>query len=302
MNSFFCADLSRIYVAKKTLGRKMNNVCRIFTKFVSKYAFVMKNFLLAIIFLLSVVSCGSQTKKKNSVQAPVEPVLYGYNIKAVYPHLRSSYTQGLQFVDGELWEGTGEWGESKLQKVDLQSGKAEVLAHLPKSEFGEGITVLGDKVYQLTWTNNTVHIYDLRGKHLQDVRYPGEGWGLTSDGEKLYMSDGTERIFRIDPETFKREATLVVTMRGEAVQYLNELEWIDGKIWANVYTTDYVVIINPTTGVVEGLVNFQGLLPREDENRDTDVFNGIAYDEATGRIFVTGKRWPKLFEVEIVKE
>ena len=262
----------------------------------------MKNFLLAIIFLLSVVSCGSQTKKKSSVQAPVEPVLYGYNIKAVYPHLRSSYTQGLQFVDGELWEGTGEWGESKLQKVDLQSGKAEVLAHLPKSEFGEGITVLGDKVYQLTWTNNTVHIYDLQGKHLQDVRYPGEGWGLTSDGTKLYMSDGTERIFRIDPETFKREATLVVTMRGEAVQYLNELEWIDGKIWANVYTTDYVVIINPATGVVEGLVNFQGLLPREDENGDTDVFNGIAYDEATGRIFVTGKRWPKLFEVEIVKQ
>ena len=116
------------------------------------------------------------------------------------------------------------------------------------------------------------------------------------------MSDGTERIFRIDPETFKREATLVVTMRGEAVQYLNELEWIDGKIWANVYTTDYVVIINPATGDVEGLVNFQGLLPREDENGDTDVFNGIAYDEATGRIFVTGKRWPKLFEVEIVKQ
>lgn len=264
--------------------------------------FVMKNFLLAIIFLLTVVSCGSQTKRKSSVQVPVEPVRYGYNIKAVYPHLRSSYTQGLQFVDGELWEGTGEWGESQLQKVDLESGKAEVLVRLPKSEFGEGITVLGDKVYQLTWTNNTVHIYNRGGEKLKDLRYPGEGWGLTSDGEKLYMSDGTERIFRIDPETFKREATLVVTMRGEAVQYLNELEWIDGKIWANVYTTDYVVIINPATGVVEGMVNFQGLLPREDENRDTDVFNGIAYDEATGRIFVTGKRWPKLFEVEIVKQ
>ncbi len=262
----------------------------------------MKNILLAVIFLVSVVGCGSQTKKKSVVQTPVEPVQYGYRVKAEYPHLRSSYTQGLQFVDGELWEGTGEWGESVLQKVDLQSGKADVLARLLKSEFGEGITVLGDTVYQLTWTNNTVHIYNRKGEWQKDVRYPGEGWGLTSDGKSLYMSDGTERIFRVNPATFKREATLVVTMRGEAVQYLNELEWIDGKIWANVYTTDYILIINPESGVVEGVVDFSGLLPDKEQRRDTDVFNGIAYDEATGRIFVTGKRWPKLFEVEIVKE
>lgn len=261
----------------------------------------MKNFLLAIIFLASVVGCGSQPKK-SVVAPPAEPVRYGYNIKAEYPHLRSSYTQGLQFVGGEMWEGTGEWGESVLQKIDLQSGKAEVLARLPKSEFGEGITILGDKIYQLTWTNNTAHVYDLQGRRLKDIRYHGEGWGLTSDGEKLYMSDGTERIFRINPETFQREATIVVTMRGEAVQYLNELEWIDGKIWANVYTTNHVVIINPTTGVVEGLINFEGLLSSADTRVDTDVFNGIAYDAATGRIFVTGKRWPKLFEVEIVKQ
>ncbi len=262
----------------------------------------MKNILLAIIFLVSVASCGSQTKKKSAVQTPVEPVQYGYRVKAEYPHLRSSYTQGLQFIDGELWEGTGEWGESVLQKVDLQSGKADVLARLPKSEFGEGITVLGDTVYQLTWTNNTVHIYNRKGEWLKDVRYPGEGWGLTSDGKSLYMSDGTERIFRVNPTTFQREATIVVTMRGEAVQYLNELEWIDGKIWANVYTTDYIVIIEPSTGIVEGVVDFSGLLSDKEQRRDTDVFNGIAYDEATGRIFVTGKRWPKLFEVEIVKE
>ena len=262
----------------------------------------MKNFLLATILLALVAGCGSQPKKSSSVNSIAEPVRYGYNIKAVYPHLRSSYTQGLQFVDGQLWEGTGEWGESQLLKVDLQSGKAEVLARLPKSEFGEGITVLGDKVYQLTWTNNTVHIYDFKGKPLKDIRYPGEGWGLTSDGEKLYMSDGSERIFRINPETFEREATIVVTNCGEAVEYLNELEWIDGKIWANVYTTDYVVIINPTTGIVEGIINFKGLLQKDDMRANTDVFNGIAYDSVSKRIFVTGKRWPKLFEVEIVKE
>jgi glutamine cyclotransferase len=115
------------------------------------------------------------------------------------------------------------------------------------------------------------------------------------------MSDGTERIFRVNPATFKREATIVVTMRGEAVNFLNELEWIDGKIWANVYTTNYVVIIEPTTGVVEGVVDFEGLLSRQEIEQDTDVFNGIAYDKSTGRIFVTGKRWPTLFEVEIVK-
>lgn len=264
--------------------------------------FAMKNFLLLFILLSSAIGCGSQINKKNVIATPVEPVRYGYNVKAEYPHQRSSYTQGLQFVDGQMWEGTGEWGESQLQRVDLESGKVEVLARLPKSEFGEGITVLGDKVYQLTWTNNTVHIYNRQGEKLRDVRYPGEGWGLTSDGTSLYMSDGTERIFRINPETFKREATLVVTMRGEAVQYLNELEWIDGKIWANIYTSDYVVIINPESGVVEGLVDFRGLLSDKEQRRDTDVFNGIAYDEATGRIFVTGKRWPKLFEVEIVKQ
>lgn len=263
--------------------------------------FVMKNILLTFILLSLAVGCGSQPKKKSATMLPVEPTQYGYRIKATYPHLRSSYTQGLQFVDGELWEGTGEWGESVLQKVDLESGRADVLARLPKSEFGEGITILGDTVYQLTWTNNTVHIYNRKGEKLQDVRYPGEGWGLTSDGKSLYMSDGTERIFRVNPATFKREATIVVTMRGEAVNFLNELEWIDGKIWANVYTTNYVVIIEPTTGVVEGVVDFDGLLSRQEIEQDTDVFNGIAYDKSTGRIFVTGKRWPTLFEVEIVK-
>ena len=261
----------------------------------------MKNFLLTLILSAAVAACGSQTNNKTLTPKVVEPIEYGYKVKAVYPHLTSSYTQGLQFVDGELWEGTGEWGSSVLQKVDLQSGKAEVLARLPKSEFGEGITVLGDRVYQLTWTNNTAHIYDRSGKHIEDVRYLGEGWGITTDGEKLYMSNGTEKIYRIDPNGFKREATIVVTLRGEPVEFLNELEWIDGKIWANVYTSDYVIIIDPKTGVVEGVIDFRGLLAKEDFKEDTDVFNGIAYDAENKRIFVTGKLWNKLFEVEIIK-
>lgn len=261
----------------------------------------MKRLLFAIFLSIFAMACSSQPKRTTAVPQIVEPVKYTYNIKAVYPHDTNSYTQGLQFVDGVLWEGTGEWGKSALQKVDLKSGRAEVLATLPKSEFGEGITVLGNKVYQLTWTNNKVHVYDLQGNHLKDMRYVGEGWGLTSDGESLYMSNGTTDIYKMNPETFKREGKITVTMRGEAVNFINELEWIDGKIWANVYTTDYVVIINPQTGIVEGLIDFTGLLKPEDVTERTDVLNGIAYDAEGKRIFVTGKLWNKLFEIEINK-
>lgn len=261
----------------------------------------MKRLLFAIFLSIFAMACSSQPKRTTAVPQIVEPVKYTYNIKAVYPHDTNSYTQGLQFVDGVLWEGTGEWGKSALQKVDLKSGRAEVLATLPKSEFGEGITVLGDKVYQLTWTNNKVHVYDLQGNHLKDMRYVGEGWGLTTDGESLYMSNGTTDIYKMNPETFKREGKITVTMRGEAVNFINELEWIDGKIWANVYTTDYVVIINPQTGIVEGLIDFTGLLKPEDVTERTDVLNGIAYDAEGKRIFVTGKLWNKLFEIEINK-
>ncbi|MBR5484474.1 MAG: glutaminyl-peptide cyclotransferase [Alistipes sp.] len=261
----------------------------------------MKRLLCVILLSIFVMACSSQPKRTTSLPQIVEPVKYTYSVKAVYPHDTNSYTQGLQFIDGVLWEGTGEWGKSVLQKVDLHSGKAEVLASLPKSEFGEGITVLGDKVYQLTWTNNKVHVYDLQGNHLKDMRYVGEGWGLTSDGESLYMSNGTTDIYKVNPETFKREGKITVTLRGEAVNFINELEWIDGKIWANVYTTDYVVIINPQTGIVEGMIDFTGLLKEEDMTERTDVLNGIAYDAEGKRIFVTGKLWNKLFEVEINK-
>ena len=237
----------------------------------------MKSFMAALVAAAVVVACASRSNSANNGPrrtAVVEPVRYGYNVKAVYQHLKSSYKQGLQFADGVLWEGTGEWGESVLQRVDLESGKAEVLVRLPRNEFGEGITVLGDKIYQLTWTNNTVHIYDLNGKLLKNVRYPGEGWGLTSDGERLYMSNGSSQIYRVAPDSFKREGSFTVTLRGEPVQYINELEWIDGRIWANVYTTDYVIIINPESGAVEGVVDFSGLLKSEDMDTDTDAVLG----------------------------
>ena len=262
----------------------------------------MKRFFMALALVAAVVACGSQPKKSASVPQVVQPVEYSYVIKNVYPHSSKSYTQGLQFVDGIMWEGTGEYGRSEINTYALGDEKPQTRISLPRSEFGEGITLLGGKLYQLTWGSHVCHVYDVAtGKKLRDFRYAGEGWGLTSDGEKLFMSNGSANIYKLNPETFSREATITVTLRGEPIRFINELEWIDGKIWANVYTTDRVLIIDPKTGVVEGMIDFTGLLKEEDVSDNTDVFNGIAYDAETKRIFVTGKNWNKLFEVEIVK-
>lgn len=263
----------------------------------------MKRILTILLSFLTFTSCGGNASRtpRHTISVPAVKQ-YGYTVKAEHPHLETSYTQGLQYVDGVMWEGTGQSGESVLQQIDLATGKARVVARLPRSEFGEGITLLGDKIYQLTWQSNTAHVYDLTGKKLREFRYPGEGWGLTTDGQKLYMSDGSANIYTVDPATFKREKQTTVTAEGRPVHYLNELEWIEGKIWANVYTTDQVVIFDPATGVVEGIVDLRGILPQADYTPQTDVLNGIAYDAASKRIFVTGKNWPKLFEIEITEK
>lgn len=262
----------------------------------------MKRIVTILIAFATLVSCGGVRKKSATPQA-VEPLFYTYEVVAEYPHLRTSYTQGLQFVDGEMWEGTGEYGRSQLLRTDLATGKVLQNKKLSKEEFGEGITVLGDKIYQLTWLNGKLHTYDKATlRHLATHTYKGEGWGLTTDGEKLYMSDGTNYIRVLNPETLAQERRFGVTLRGESLQYLNELEWIDGKIWANVYTTDHIVIINPENGVVEGIINLSGILPEKERDYKTDVLNGIAYDKATKRIFVTGKNWSKLFEIRVIAQ
>ena len=262
----------------------------------------MKRIVTILIAFAVLVSCGG-VRKKSATPQVVEPLFYSYEVVAEYPHLRTSYTQGLQFVDGELWEGTGEYGRSQLLRTDLATGKALQSQANPKNEFGEGITVLGDKIYQLTWLNGKMHTYDKATlRHLATHTYKGEGWGLTTDGEKLYMSDGTNYIRVLNPETLAQERRLGVTLRGESLQYLNELEWIDGKIWANVYTTDHIVIINPENGVVEGVINLSDILPEKERDSRTDVLNGIAYDATTKRIFVTGKNWSKLFEIRVIAQ
>ena len=262
----------------------------------------MKRIVTILIAFAVLVSCGG-VRKKSATPQVVEPLFYSYEVVAEYPHLRTSYTQGLQFVDGELWEGTGEYGRSQLLRTDLATGKALQSQANPKNEFGEGITVWGDKIYQLTWLNGKMHTYDKATlRHLATHTYKGEGWGLTTDGEKLYMSDGTNYIRVLNPETLAQERRLGVTLRGESLQYLNELEWIDGKIWANVYTTDHIVIINPENGVVEGVINLSDILPEKERDSRTDVLNGIAYDATTKRIFVTGKNWSKLFEIRVIAQ
>lgn len=264
----------------------------------------MKRLVVASLLCIVLIACGRRTQQSSAAKSLVaEPRYYGYTVVKSYPHSTQSYTQGLQFVGGRMLEGTGRNGHSVLSETDLESGRTREIARLKPSEFGEGITRLGDEIFQLTWTSNTVHVYDARtGRELRTARYPGEGWGLTTDGEKLYMSNGSSTIYRIDPATFRREGSVSVTCKGEPVELLNELEWIDGRIWANIYTSDWIAIIDPATGVVEGLVDLHGLLPEEERTPETDVLNGIACDAETGRIFVTGKNWSRLFEIEIFEK
>jgi len=226
---------------------------------------------------------------------------YKIEVVKAYPHDTGSYTQGLFWHDGSLYESTGLNGKSTFRKVDLQSGQALTKLPFNKKYFVEGSVILGDKLYILTWTNKVIFIYDANTlEYRSTYSYPREGWGLTTDGKSLISSDGSSRIYFLTPE-LKFERSINVTLNGRAVRYLNELEWIDGRIWANVYTTDTIVIINPDTGIVEATVDCEGLLPERLRTYDTDVLNGIAVD-SEGRIFLTGKNWPELYEVKLVGE
>lgn len=229
-----------------------------------------------------------------------QPTLYTYKIKGVYPHDESSYTQGLYWHDDHLWEGTGQYGQSALKKVELTTGKAVKEVKLERSYFGEGIVLFDGEIFQMTWMDGKVFVYDAATmRRKRTIDYEGEMWGLTTDGERLYMSDGSHEIHIVNPETFRKERSIPVANGRRSLHEINELEWIDGRIWANVYMSDAIVIIDPATGAVEGIVDMQGLLTDADRTPRTDVLNGIAYDPEGGRIFVTGKCWNKLFEIEI---
>ncbi len=268
-------------------------------------------FAIAIVATLLIIGCGNTNAKKGNA-TPATTVaraerkmviakLYDYNIVAEYPHSTHSYTQGLQYVDGVMWEGTGREGRSHLQRLDLSTGAVDVVATLPADEFGEGITHYKGGIYQLTWENHKAYHYDGKGNLIKSIPYRGEGWGITTDGEALYMSDGTSTIRQVNPETFATEKSICVTLNGEPLHMLNELEWVDGHIWANVYLTDAIIEIDPATGVVVGIVDLTLLRDRLYKNPEAEAFNGIAYNATMGNFYVTGKDWNRLFEIEIIR-
>jgi glutamine cyclotransferase len=229
-----------------------------------------------------------------------QPKIYDYHVIESYPHDPDAFTQGLQYVDGVLYEGTGLHGRSSLRRVDLATGAVEQQIDLDDQYFGEGIVVIDDRIYQLTWQSHVAFLYDRESfELLDDFSYPTEGWGLTYDGEELIMSDGSSTLFRRDPETFEELERIEVSDRGDSINMLNELEHIEGEVWANIWQTDQIAIIDPEDGDVRAWVDLSGLLPDE-ESANADVLNGIAYDEENERIFVTGKLWPTLFEIELV--
>ena len=233
---------------------------------------------------------------------PPTPREYSYTVVARYPHDPDAFTEGLVDDGGVLYEGTGLVGKSSLRKVDLKTGKVEQSVPLPAPFFGEGITACGDRIFQLTWQSKAGFIYDKSTfKPLGRFTYDTEGWGLTEDGKNLIMSDGTRTLYYLDPDTLSVVGRIEVTGGPEAVgvMKINELEYVKGEIYANVWPTDFIVRIDPESGAVTGWVNLGGILGNEQSNK-VDVLNGIAYDTKNDRLFVTGKLWPSLFEIRLV--
>ena len=223
---------------------------------------------------------------------------YTYTVVNVYPHDKTAFTQGLIFEDGVLYEGTGRYGQSTLRRVELETGNVTQLYSLPDQFFGEGITIFDDKIIQLTWKSGKGFVYDKSSFDLlQEFTYSTDGWGITHDGSRLIMSDGTATLYFLDPETFQIIGQVEV-YDEEPVTMLNELEYIHGMVYANIWLDEKIAIINPQTGQVTGWIDLEGL--KEAENQNADVLNGIAYDAEADRLFVTGKLWSKLYEIELV--
>jgi len=259
--------------------------------------------------LKAIVTYDGKTKKLNNTilfLAQEEPKVYSYKVINTYPHDRGAYTQGLEFHDGFLYESTGRKGQSSLRKVELKTGKVVKQIAVPPAFFAEGMTIYKDKIYQLTWQSKKGFVYNLDDfKQLKtfDYEQSKEGWGLTHDGTKLIKTDGTEKVWFLDPETLKEIGFIEAYTNKQRVKDLNELEYIEGKIYANVWQKNIILILNHNNGAIEGIIDLSDL---EEEVRKSqslepndDVLNGIAYDEKTKRLFVTGKHWGKLFEIEI---
>jgi glutaminyl-peptide cyclotransferase len=248
----------------------------------------------------SLIACSLSASSAAQAAIPV----YGFVVKNTYPHDPQAFTQGLFFKDGHLYETTGLQGRSTLRKVDLVSGKVLQKKDLANEFFGEGSASIGNEIVGLTWTSHVGFVYDQKTFALKRrFNYQGEGWGLASDANQLYMSDGSNAIRVLDPRTFEEKRRIQVTADGKPIDRLNELEIVDGQIFANVWGSDVIARIDPATGNVVGWIDLSGLLPPGQRGTDSvdAVLNGIAYDSKHHRLFVTGKLWPKLFEIELVR-
>ncbi len=255
--------------------------------------------LLNVSAILMIVANPVLAQKNMATQ--VKPKSYKIKVLEVLPHDIGSYTQGLFFYNQQLYESTGIKGESKFRKVDIKKGTTLKSIIFPEEYFAEGSTVIGDKLYILTWTNKVVFVYDINTfKPIKTLFNPKDGWGLTTDGKMLIMSDGSSNIYFIDPSNFQEKSKIEVKLKGKSVDQLNELEYINGEIWANVYLTDNIMIIDPKSGAVKATVDCRNLLPSSLRTDKTDVLNGIAYDPLNKQIYLTGKYWPKMYRVQIV--
>lgn len=259
-----------------------------------------------VLLALLVVACGVGARAwldwrlRAQAQAPVQ--LYGYEVRESYPHDRAAFTQGLVMDDdGTLFESTGRYGSSSLRKVDLRTGRVLKQFSLPADYFAEGLTLFRGKLFQLTWKEHKGFVYDpVTFEKRGEFAYEGEGWGLTHDEQFLIMSDGTSQLRFLDPSDFHVARTVGVTENGRPQLELNELEYVDDQIYANIWQTDRIARIDPQTGHIEGWINLTGLLDaRELSSEPVDVLNGIAYDRQRHHLYVTGKLWPRLFDIKL---
>ncbi len=252
----------------------------------------LKVFFATALALLTVAACAARADTPE----------YGFEVVRRLPHDAGAFTQGLLFLDGHLYESTGLEGRSSIRKVELESGRVVQQRDIPPQYFGEGIVAWKDKLVELTWRSQVGFVYDLDTFALEkQFSYQGEGWGLTHDGARIIMSDGTPQLRFLNPETLQETGRITVADEGQPVGNLNELEYVRGEIYANVWMTDRIARIDPATGRVTGWIDLSGLLPATDRAQ-TDVLNGIAYDPAGDRLFVTGKLWPALFEIKLVRK
>ncbi len=253
----------------------------------------MNGTLLVLLSSLLLLTSNDSMVQKKGVQS------IDYRVVASLNHDSSAYTQGLFIHDGVMYESTGQYGESSFRKVDINSGR--VLEYVPfdSKYFIEGSCLLDGRLYILTWRESLCFVYDINSlKKIGELRNPYEGWGITTDGKDLIMSDGSSNLHFMDPLSFMEKKTVKVKLNGKEVTFINELEYINGKIWANVYLKDDILVIDPSTGVVEAVMNCNNLLPRNLRKPNTDVLNGIAYDEVNNYIYLTGKYWPKIYKIK----